>query len=284
MSLQKNDPAKAQSCRTSSEVLVATIENVSGTAFVVAEFRAEENTEASPLYADPIVGLFLNDDSKRAAGRVAASFPHTRDLVRIRTKYLDDMLEKQLHSNVRQVVILGAGLDTRAVRKHSSAVSYFEIDDPATLKLKQECYERYGFDMNVTFMPGDYVRDGLITLLARSGFAFDLPTYVIWEGNTMYLPRDYTRQVLAELKNHVRRFELSFDYMADSVVSKTTGDPAITSLVESFERMGAPWVAGFGDIQTLALEAGLEVVEDFRTAELYRKYWTGRPMTSPIFN
>jgi len=145
-------------------------------------------------------------------------------------------------------------------------------------------YERHGFDINVTFIPGDYVRDGLITLLARSGFVFDVPTYLIWEGNTMYLPRDYTKQVLAELKRHVRRFELSFDYMADSVVSKTTGDPAIASLVESFARMGAPWVSGISDIHTLAHEAGLEVAENFRTAELYRKYWTGRPMTSPIFN
>ena len=263
---------------------MATIENVSGTAYVVAEFRAEENTEPAPLYSDPIVGLFLNDDSKRAAARVAASFPPSRDLVRIRTKYLDDMLEEQLRSNVRQVVILGAGLDTRAVRRRSAAVSYFEIDDPATLRMKQACYERYGFNINVTFMPGDYVRDGLITLLARSGFAFDLPTYIIWEGNTMYLPRDYTKRVLAKLKRHVRKFELSFDYMADSVVSKTTGDPAISSLVESFERMGAPWVSGISDIDTLAHEAGLKVVENFRTAELYRKYWFGRPMTSPIFN
>jgi methyltransferase (TIGR00027 family) len=266
------------------EALVATIENVSGTAFVVAEFRAEENAEPAPLYVDPIVGLFLNDDSKRAAGRVAASFPPSRDLVRIRTKYLDDTLDKQLRSNVRQVVILGAGLDTRAVRKHSAEVSYFEIDDPATLRLKQACYERHRFDINVTFTPGDYVRDGLITLLARSGIAFDRPTYFIWEGNTMYLPRDYTRQVLAELQSHFRRFELSFDYMADSVVSKTTGDSAITRLVESFARMGAPWVSGIGDIDALALEAGLKVVEDFRTAELYRKYWPGRPMPSPIFD
>src|SRR5215467_13814706 len=137
MSLQKNDPAKAQSCRTSSEALVATIKNVNGTAFVVAEFRAEENTEPAPLYLDPIVGLFLNDDSKQAAERVAASFPPSRELVRIRTKYLDDMLEEQLRSNVRPVVILGAGLDTRAVRKRSAGVSYFEIDDPATLRMKQ---------------------------------------------------------------------------------------------------------------------------------------------------
>jgi methyltransferase (TIGR00027 family) len=270
--------------RQRRNTLVATIENVSGTAFVVAEFRAEENTEPAPLYVDPIVGLFLNDDSKRAAGRVAASFPPSRDLVRIRTKYLDDMLEKQLRSNVRQVVILGAGLDTRAVRKESAAARYFEIDDPATLRLKQECYERFGLDVDVTFTPGDYVRDGLITLLTRSGFVFDLPTYFIWEGNTMYLSHDYTRQLLKELKKHVRRFAVSFDYMADSVVSKTTGDPGITRLVESFEGMGAPWLSGIGDIHTVAEETGLTVVENFRTAELYQRYWADRPMTSPIFD
>ena len=266
------------------EALVATIENVSGTAFVVAEFRAEENAEPAPLYVDSIVGLFLNDDSKRAAGRVAASFPPSRDLVRIRTKYLDDMLERQLGSNVRQVVILGAGLDTRAVRKHSAGVRYFEIDDPVTLKIKQACYERNGFHVNVTFIPGDYVRDGLITLLTRSGVGFDQPTYFIWEGNTMYLPLDYARQVLADLTTHVRRFALSFDYMSDAVVSKTTGDPAITRLVESFERMGAPWVSGIGDVHTLAYEAGLNVVENFQTADLYRRYWPGRRMTSRIFD
>jgi methyltransferase (TIGR00027 family) len=260
------------------------IENVSGTAFVVAEFRAEENAEPTPLYADPIVELFLNEDTKRAAARVAASFPPSRDLVRIRTKYLDDMLEKQLRSGVRQVVVLGAGLDTRAVRKRSASVSYFEIDDPATLRLKQACYERNGFDVNVTFIPADYVRDGLITVLGQSGFAFDLPTYFIWEGNTMYLSHEYTRELLAELKNQLRQFDLSFDYMTDSVASKTTGDPAITNLVESFARMGAPWVSGISDLYSLAHGAGLKVVENFPTAELYRTYWTGRPMTSPIFD
>ena len=59
------------------------------------------------------------------AGLVAASFPPARDLVRIRTKYIDDTLEKQIVSGFRQVVILGAGLDTRAVRKPAPGLSVF---------------------------------------------------------------------------------------------------------------------------------------------------------------
>lgn len=221
---------------------MARIENVSGTAFVVAEFRAEENGEAAPRYQDSVVGLFLTEETKRAAERVAASFPPVKDLVKIRTKYFDDALERQLFSQFRQVVILGAGLDTRAVRKRSPGVTYFEIDDAATLNVKQACYEHHGFDVNAKFIPGNYVVDGVID------------------------PR------------------VSFDYMAESVILRTTGDPGITTLVESFANMGAPWLSGIKDVRGLAQELGLDVVENFRIAELHRQYGVTRPMASPIFN
>ncbi len=261
---------------------MAQIENVSGTAFVVAEFRAEENRAATPLYKDLVVGLFLSEDSRNAAGRVAASFPPVKDLVKIRTKYLDDTLEKQILSKFRQVVILGAGLDTRAVRKQRAGVTYFEIDDAATLTLKQTCYEQQGIDAHVKFIPGNYVTDGMIDLLRQNDFDFDLPTYFIWEGNTMYLSLDSVKDILTQLRRYVTRFRLSFDYMAEAVISKTTGDPGITRLVESFESMGAPWLSGIRDIQSLAREMRLNLLENFKTSELHKIYRLG-PMTSPIF-
>ena len=128
---------------------MARIENVSGTAFVVAQFRAEENDEAVPLYHDAVVELFLNEETERAAGLVAASFPPVKDLVKIRTRYFDDRLDEQLRADFRQVVILGAGLDTRAVRKPSPGVTYFEIDDAATLEAKQTCYAQQSISMRM---------------------------------------------------------------------------------------------------------------------------------------
>jgi hypothetical protein len=90
--------------------------------------------------------------------------------------------------------------------------------------------------------------------------------------------------VLATLGAHVKRLRVSFDYMAESVIAKTTGDPGVTALVESFANMDAPWLSGITDIHRLASELGLVVVENFPTARLYRAYRPGRPMTSPIFN
>src|SRR5262249_25587090 len=152
----------------------------------------------------------------------------------------------------------------------------FEIDDAATLTMKQTRYEDLRIDADVIFIPGNYVTDGVIALLKRNGFDVDLPTYFIWEGNTMYLPLDSIRHLLAELRVHVKRFRLSFDYMSESVIAKTTGDQAITRLVESFANMGAPWVSGIRDVGTLARELSLNVIENFKTSELYHRYWRGR--------
>ena len=263
---------------------MSSIRNVSGTAFVVAEFRAEENDEATPLYLDEVVGLFLSDESRIAAGRVAAQHPPVKDMVKVRTRYFDDMLERHIHSQFRQVVILGAGLDTRAVRKQAAHVRYFEIDDPATLRLKQECYDEEGLDLDVRFIPGNYVTDGLIQMLERNGFDCTLPTYLIWEGNVMYLPLESVKHTMTELRRCVKRFRLSFDYMSEAVITHSTGDPRVTTLVNSFAAMGAPWVSGIRDIDSLAREMDLTLIENFTTGDLYPRYGRSKPQTSAIFD
>jgi len=261
---------------------MSTIRDVSGTAFVVAEYRAEENRETSPIYRDPIVGLFLSDESREAAERVSSRFPAVKDMVKTRTRYFDDVLDAQIAAGIAQVVVLGAGLDTRAIRKQSPGVRYFEIDDPATMELKRRRYEQARVDADVTLIPGNYVTDGLIDLLECNGFDFDLGTYFIWEGNVMYMPLATDKQTMVQLKRHVAQFRLSFDYLTHAVVTKTTGDADLTILVESFEAMGAPWVSGIDDIAVLAREVGLRVVENHTTGELYRTY-RARPPVSAIF-
>jgi len=87
------------------------------------------------------------------------------------------------------------------VRKQAAGVAYFENRRCGDAwQLKQARYAHRAIDVNVTFIPGDYVADGLIDLLRRHDFDFDAPTYFIWEGNTMYLPRNSVKDVLEQLK------------------------------------------------------------------------------------
>lgn len=259
------------------------IKHVTGTAFVVAEFRAQENAEANPLYVDPIVPLFLDERTRQAADAISDGFPGAEMNVRIRTRYLDDRLDEQLANGCRQVVILGAGLDTRGVRKQSDGVAYFEIDDANTLSFKQARLAESGIGAPIKFIPGDYVAEGVLPLLEANGFKCDVPTFFIWEGNTMYLTRDAVMKVLVELKERVSAFSLSFDYMSEEVIAYATGDPGTSGFVERFAAMGAPWHFGLNDLDALAEEASLRVVDAAKVAELHRAYWPGRPLASLIY-
>jgi O-methyltransferase involved in polyketide biosynthesis len=66
--------------------------DVTGTAFIVAEYRAHENAEANPLYVDHIVPLFLDERTRQAADGISAGFPAIEKVVKLRTRYFDDRL------------------------------------------------------------------------------------------------------------------------------------------------------------------------------------------------
>ncbi|MEO5824227.1 MAG: SAM-dependent methyltransferase [Vicinamibacteraceae bacterium] len=255
-----------------------TVTSVTGTAFVVAEYRAEENYAVSPLYRDDVVGLFLSAASRRASAQAAAGFPLVKELVKLRTRYFDDMLDRQIAAGCRQVVLLGSGLDTRAVRKAADGVRFFEIDDAATMHLKRYVYTQHRLDADVTFIGGNYVTDGMLPLLVANGFDVDLPTFVIWEGNTMYLNDAADRAILRQLRDNLAHVRISFDYFVPAIISRTTGDPALSRMADNFTAMNAPWVTAFADIRALAADVGLQVLEDVTTGALSRVY---RPLAAP---
>lgn len=260
------------------------IHDVTGTAFIVAEYRAQENAEQDPLYRDPIVPVFLSERTRQAADRVAADFPPGVQGVMLRTRYFDDRLDEQLSRGCRQVVIPGAGLDTRGVRKQMPGVIYFEIDDEDILNFKKERLVEAGIEAPIVYIPGNYVADDLLRLLDANGFDFNLPSYVIWEGNTMYLNRPAVLKVLTDLRSSVAKFAISFDYLTEAVINYATGDERISAFVKRFAEMGAPWTFGVDDLDALAGDAGLTVVNDVKMAELFSTFWPNRQLDSKWYD
>jgi methyltransferase (TIGR00027 family) len=269
--------------KASARAALTDVKNVTGTAFVVAEFRARENDEPHPLYLDRVVPIFLDERSRQAANAIADGFAAAEMNVRLRTRYLDDQLVEQLANGCRQVVILGAGLDTRGVRKRAEGVTYFEIDDPSTVNFKRARLAAEGFDAPITFIAANYVASGVVPLLEANGFDGDLPSFFIWEGNTMYLTEAAALKVLRDLKDSLRRFSISFDYMDTAVVARRTGEQGTTIFVERFAAMGAPWHYGIDDLQAVAKETGLTVADAMTVGDLHRKFWPGRPLASIVY-
>jgi methyltransferase (TIGR00027 family) len=256
--------------------------NVTGTAFVVAEFRAEENAETAPLYTDNVVKIWLNEETRKIADEIAQNSPAAKEMIKLRTKYFDDVLSNQILAGCKQVVILGSGLDTRAARMNGEGVEYWEIDDSSTLELKAETFKANKIKANVRYIPGDYVQDGLIALLQQSEFDFDRPTYFLWEGNTTLIAKKDVIFVLEQIRDNLKNFKLSFDYMSEQVIARTTGYQDINDYIDKYESMYTPWISGFENIETLADELKLKIIDNFSTAELHEQYRPHRLLESNL--
>lgn len=257
--------------------------NVTGTAFVVAEFRAEENAETAPLYTDNVVKIWLNEETKRIASEIAQNSPAAKEMLKLRTKYFDDVLSNQILAGCKQVVILGAGLDTRAARMNGEGVHYWEIDDRAILELKAETFKANKIQANVSYIPGDYVKDDLITLLTQSELDFQQPTYFLWEGNTTLLAKKDVIFIIEQIRDHFNFFKLSFDYMSEKVIARTTDYQDINDYIDKYQSMYAPWITGFENIETLAEELNLKIIDNFSTSQLHEQYRPHRSLASNIF-
>lgn len=257
-------------------------QNIAGTAFIIAALRAEENAANFPLYTDSIAELFLDAETKQIAQNIAQTSAPAKEMVKLRTKYFDDVLSNQISLGYRQVVILGSGLDTRAVRFHHPEVSYFEIDHQTTLELKAETFQQNHINPNVQYVPGDYVKDNFVDLLKQKQFNFDLPTYFLWEGNTTLLAKTDVIFVLETIRDNFKEFKLSFDYMSDKVISKTTGYQDINDYIEKYESMYTPWITGFESIEPVAQNLNLKIIDNFSTAELFQKYRPNHSLESNI--
>jgi methyltransferase (TIGR00027 family) len=253
-------------------------------AFVAAEFRAQENAQTHPLYRDPLVALFLGPTTRQAAAQAASVNPVSGEVVRLRTRHMDDTLERQLALGCRQVVLLGAGLDTRAMRKRPQGVAYFEIDEQAIVEFKRDRLRACCLEPEATLVAADPAEDDWIGMLEARGFDVGLPTHVVWEGQTMHLPLTKLMRLLREARDRIPRATISFDYLARDLVEKTTGEPSLSALADRLESLGTPWTTGIADVRELARRLDFAVLHDVSIAELHRLHWPGRRMPSALLS
>ena len=181
-------------------------EAVSRTALAVTLWRARESSRsaASRLFEDGLAPVFL-DRRFRWALRlsrlplIGAMVPWSlidghwagsRGTVAVRTRYIDDALAAALRNGVEQVVILGAGFDSRAYRVPGiDRIRVFEVDHPATQTEKKKVIARRlgALPSHVEFVPIDFSTHTLDAMLPAAGFRAATRTFFICEGVTHYL-------------------------------------------------------------------------------------------------
>src|SRR5688572_29058378 len=111
--------------------------------------------------------------------------------VQVRTRMLDDAIRELIAAGGRQVVLLGAGYDARALRlPELSRATVFEVDHPATQRHKRQVLDRIGATSPARYVTWDFETRAMAELpgeLAAAGHDPTAPTITVWEGVTMYL-------------------------------------------------------------------------------------------------
>jgi len=176
------------------------------TAEAVTLARAVEHLrpESERIVDDPFARLFLGRAGRAALAAWTVNGPATRLVKRLdpggvtyiacRHRYLDDQLAEALDAGVEQVVLLGAGYDTRAYRFADQLAGrpVYEVDLAPISQRKARTIAANASqfpDTDVRRVEIDFETQTLAETLNAAGFQAGAPTFVVWEGVSMYLTR-----------------------------------------------------------------------------------------------
>lgn len=178
------------------------VKEVSFTAKVMAAVRAIETRRPDALFhdsfAEPLAGV---ETIQAAIPRVENYEQQGAPYISVRTRFFDDFLINGSHT-VRQVVLLGAGLDTRAFRLNWEAGTHlYEIDCSAVLRYKDSILA--GIQPNCTrhSIDADLTKSHWSQLLLEQGYQPSEPSIWLLEGLLYYLNSTEVHKLLTEIKD-----------------------------------------------------------------------------------
>jgi methyltransferase (TIGR00027 family) len=198
-----------------------------------------------------------------------------------RTRAIDDRLSVEIRDGAVQVVILGAGYDTRAYRMQEllRRAIIFEVDLPPIQELKKlRVREVLGHaPENVVFVATDFTNQHLGTVLPRAGYHPEKKTMFVLEGVSSYLPDSRMDAILGFVaRNSAPGSAIIFDYESERVPRGEHGDEELKEAMARLARWGEPHVFGLpiGSTRAFVEKRGLLVVADLGPRELTREYLT----------
>lgn len=255
-------------------------ERASRTALSAAGHRAAHQlVENGAIFSDPLALLILGKDGERLA-RESAERPNSRRmrlLIAARTRFAEEALTHAIGRGVRQLVVLGAGLDTYGYRGSSDqGLRIFEVDHPATQASKGRRLREAGIAIpaNLTFVGTDFERNELPERLAAAGFDPDAPAFFTWLGVVPYLACEVVRSTLAYIATLPGRAHVVFDY-GDPPQALTPEEHAVyEQYAQRVAELGEPWVSFFepAELHARLNALGFREIEDLLATELLGRY------------
>ncbi|WP_225727787.1 MULTISPECIES: SAM-dependent methyltransferase [unclassified Nocardia] len=269
----------------------------SGTAEVVAVLRAaaaRDSVLRNPdRFAERLISPWYRWGLRISLARAGLLWaaeqqaPGLYAYVTARTKYFDQVIVGEIRSGAEQVVILGAGADSRAQRlPELRSVAVYELDHPATAEWKQRRL-RAAFGAvpaQVRYVPVDFGNQSLDDVLDAAEVARDRRTIFLWEGVAPYLTHPEVDVTLTAIARFRAGSSVVFDYWDQGAIDEPSRYPGAAEYLRRLAARGEPIRSGL-DPNALAdhLTAhGLKLVDNAGPREL-AEYLTGSGRSSLSF-
>lgn len=212
-----------------------------GSAYWIAAARARESAREDRLFDDPWAAVLAGE---RGFASMAASERVTggeNPFLPVRTRYFDDAITGALDAGIRQVVLLGAGLDTRPFRMALPAgVTWYELDRPEIFVTKEPVLANVPARCARSLVPCDLTEDWAHALRA-TGYEADRRTLWVGEGLLFYLtPQEVSAVLSATAAESAPGSRFLADVMPSSVAEIRPGsyghdDPAVLLAANGWE-------------------------------------------------
>ncbi len=232
--------------------------NASQTAALVAAYRAR-STAVDGICSDEWAARLAGPEGEKLAARLDALSPHMELWVSARARHLDDVVRRL---TAPQVVILGAGFDTRAARLATPGRRFFEVDVASTARAKQTrlaSLKGYPADA-ATYVTCDFENENFLTRLEDAGFDANEPAVFVWEGVTYYLTEPAVRATLERVASCHPKTTLLFDFVGRRFISGQSKSAADAGMLQLVRDLGEPMVWGIDDVLPLLFKSGFRRV------------------------
>jgi len=204
-------------------------------------------------------------------------WPGVRTSVAARTRLIDDTIRGLAQGQVSQMVILGAGFDSRPYRLESlCSMRVFEVDHPDTQAAKMDLLRR---DLpvqppNVSFVSSDFNLDELTRSMTEAGYDPSLPTLVLWEGVTNYLSEGAVDATLRWCAEACDGSILLFTYVHSDVLEEPARFVGAERLYATLEKVGEKLTFGMDprNMGAYLSERGLDLQWDLGASEYRSRY------------
>ena len=247
---------------------------------------AHQVVERGFVFADPLALAILGPDAEGAVA-LARERPERRPLrlfIAMRSRFAEDSAARAIENGVRQILVLGAGLDTFAYRlEPTREMRVFELDHPATQgeKRRRLAEAQIAEPGHVAYVAHDFERGSMTAALTAAGLDPKIRTFVIWLGVTPYLTAEAASATLGELARWPGGAEVVFDYAnPPDRIKEATTRIYHEQMAERVAASGEPFRCYFDTaaLHTAARRLGYTEIEDLDRAELVQRYLPDLPV------